>query len=58
MLIPEITAKSAPDEGSTVLFSLHEGTMVEIKKMQAKWAKINLPDGIEGWITSSAIGRI
>ncbi|MFQ6042198.1 MAG: tetratricopeptide repeat protein [Candidatus Poribacteria bacterium] len=58
VLIPETTAKSAPDEGSTVLFSLHEGTMVEIKEIEAKWAKINLPDGTAGWITSSAIGRI
>ncbi|HIE26290.1 TPA: tetratricopeptide repeat protein [Candidatus Poribacteria bacterium] len=58
VLIPEITVKSAPDEGSTVLFSLHEGTMVEIKEIQAKWAKINLPDGTEGWIASSAIERI
>ena len=58
MLIPEITAKSAPDEGSAVLFSLHEGTMVEIKEMQGKWAKISLLNGTEGWISSSAIGRI
>lgn len=58
VLIPEIVTKSAPDEGSAVLFSLHEGTMVEIKEMQGKWVKISLPDGTEGWVSSSAIGRI
>jgi len=58
VLIPEIAAKSAPDEGSAVLFSLHEGTMVEIKKIQGRWAKIILPDGTEGWVVSNAIGRI
>ena len=58
VLIPEIVTKSAPDEGSAVLFSLHEGTMVEIKEMQGKWVKISLPDGTEGWVASNAIGRI
>jgi len=58
VLIPAISAKSAPDEGSTVLFSLHEGTMIEIEGMQGKWIKIKLPDGTEGWVLNNVIGRI
>jgi tetratricopeptide (TPR) repeat protein len=58
VLISEISAKSSPDEGSTILFSLHEGTMVEIERMRGKWAKIKLSDGTAGWVLSNRIERI
>ncbi len=55
------TAKvySTPAETGTSLFSLHEGTKVEITDNTMKnWSKIELSDGKIGWIKVSDIERI
>lgn len=42
--------KSSPDESSTDLFILHQGTKVQILDRVGKWLKIRIPNGNIGWI--------
>ena len=47
--------KSSPDEKSTDLFLLHEGTKVEILDELSEWRKIKIANGSIGWINQDAI---
>ena len=50
--------KSEPRDGGKPLFLLHEGTKVYVEGIIGKWKKIQLTDGTEGWIESSAIKEV
>ena len=50
--------KSEPRDGGKPLFLLHEGTKVYVEEIIGKWKKIQLTDGTEGWIESSAIKEV
>jgi len=58
ILQEEVRARSAPQEMSTEVFILHEGTRVEIEDTQYQWYKIKLLDNKEGWIFSDTVGII
>jgi len=50
--------KPEPRDGGKPLFALHEGTKVYVFETIGKWKKIQLTDGTEGWIESSAIKEV
>lgn len=50
--------KSEPRNGGKSIFVLHEGTKVYVKEVIEKWKKVQLTDGTEGWIESSAIKEV
>lgn len=50
--------KSEPRNGGQPIFVLHEGTKVFVFETIGKWKKIQLTDGTEGWIESSAIKEV
>ena len=50
--------KSEPQKGSADVFILHEGTKVFVMETLGIWKKIELTDGTEGWINSSAIKEV
>jgi tetratricopeptide (TPR) repeat protein len=47
---PSVYVKSSPDDKSTDLFILHEGTKVKIKDKIGDWLEITLPNGNVGWM--------
>jgi tetratricopeptide (TPR) repeat protein len=47
--------KSSPEEKSTNLFMLHEGTKVEVLDELSNWRKIRIANGSIGWIKENAI---
>jgi tetratricopeptide (TPR) repeat protein len=53
-----VSVKSEPKNGATDAFVLHEGTKVYVIESLDNWDKIQLTDGTEGWIESSAIKRL
>ncbi|MGO4905506.1 tetratricopeptide repeat protein [Flavobacterium sp. W20_MBD1_R3] len=53
-----VNVKSEPRNGGKPLFVLHEGTKVYVFETIGKWKKIQLTDGVEGWIESSAIKEV
>jgi hypothetical protein len=52
------TAKSSPNDSSTDLFIIHEGTKVTISEELDDWTEIKLADGNVGWIKSKDIEKI
>jgi tetratricopeptide (TPR) repeat protein len=49
---------SAPSEGSSQLFVLHEGTKVSLRDQTGNWLKVSLPNGNEGWIEAGQLAVI
>lgn len=49
---------AGPQAGDTLLFRLHEGTIVRGERSDSGWKLIRLQDGKRGWIKASDIGVI
>lgn len=58
VLSSSVTVKGAPEDKSTQLFVIHEGTKVWILKTQGEWTEIKLSNGNQGWLISSDISAI
>ncbi|RMG65396.1 MAG: tetratricopeptide repeat protein [Calditrichaeota bacterium] len=58
ILVESVTVHSAPDEQSTDLFVLHEGSEVRVQETRGHWSRIRLLDGKEGWVPDSSLGLI
>ena len=50
--------RSEPQNASSSIFILHEGTKVYVEETLDNWKKIQLTDGTEGWIDSNAIKEV
>jgi tetratricopeptide (TPR) repeat protein len=55
---PTITVKSSPDEKSTDLFVLHEGTKVSLLDKISGWYEIRIANGSVGWLPKSSLEEI
>lgn len=52
----ELAVRTGPDETSTVLFSLHEGAEVEVKRRAERWVEIRISDELRGWVEAESVG--
>lgn len=55
---PSAYVKSSPDDKSTNLFMLHEGTKVEVTEEIEGWKKIKIANGNVGWVATSKVEKI
>lgn len=55
---PSVAIKSSPDEASTDLFILHEGTKIKLDDNIGDWYKVRLSNGNVGWIKQSNFKEI
>jgi len=55
---PTITVKSSPDESSTDLFVLHEGTKVRLLDNIGSWYEIRIANGSVGWLPKTSLEKI
>lgn len=53
-----LAVKSSPDNSSTDLFVLHEGTTISVKRTFGEWSEIVIADGKEGWVETKRIEEI
>lgn len=58
VLAEKVDARSAPDEISTEVFTLHEGVKVQVLDKSAQWVKIRLADGKVGWLKNDVMEKI
>lgn len=58
ILVNEVNIHAGPDAKDTVLFKLHEGTVVHHERSEEGWSLISLPDKKRGWINNSALENI
>ena len=55
---PTITVKSSPDDKSTDLFVVHEGTKVMLLDNISGWYEIRIANGSVGWLPVNALVKI
>lgn len=53
-----IAVREAPNLGSEISFTLHEGTKVQIVEKDTDWALIEIANGKEGWIPYSDLKEL
>jgi len=53
-----VNAKSSPDEQSTNIFVLHEGTKVVLLDSVQNWKEIRIADGNKGWVLKESLEEI
>ena len=58
ILQKEVNILAGPEEDDTVLFKLHEGTVLYKERSEDGWSLVRLPDKKRGWVKSGAIGLI
>lgn len=58
VLQAEVSVLAGPDIRDTLLFKLHEGTLVSLERSEDGWCLIRLPDGKRGWLRGEALERI
>jgi len=54
----EAAVFSGPMEETTLQFKIHEGTLVRIREARKAWVRIDLPGGLSGWVSLSAVERV
>lgn len=55
---PTVTVKSSPDDNSTDLFVVHEGTKVLLLDNINGWYEIKIANGSVGWLPNSTLVKI
>jgi tetratricopeptide (TPR) repeat protein len=58
VLSKEVNVLAGPETGDTVLFKLHEGTVVRHERSEDGWCLIGLSEKRRGWVKASAVERI
>lgn len=58
ILKPAVEALVGPDLNNTVIFTLHEGTTVDVRSERPGWVQVALPNGMTGWVIRDAAERI
>ncbi len=58
IMTSSVNAKSSPDEQSTNIFVLHEGTKVMLLDSVQNWKEIRIADGNKGWVLKEALEEI
>lgn len=58
ILEKEVNILAGPHIQDTVLFKLHEGTVVHYERSEDGWSLVHLPDEKRGWVNSNAMERV
>lgn len=58
VLTPTLNVKSSPDETSSDVFIIHEGTKVTLLDTITGWQEIKIANGSVGWIMTTEIKKI
>ena len=58
IIISSTEVKYEPEEKATTYFTAYEGWKVRYLKESSGWAKIERPDGLQGWIPKDKLERI
>jgi tetratricopeptide (TPR) repeat protein len=58
VLEDRIDVRSGPGEENTILFTVHEGTRVDLHNSLERWVQVSLPNGLSGWVPATAIEKV
>ena len=49
---------SGPATDNTILFTVHEGTRLEVRSRRDGWLQVSLPNALSGWIAASTVEAV
>lgn len=49
---------AGPADSNAAVFTVHEGTTVEVRSEREDWLQVSLPSGLNGWVRRDAVGRV
>jgi tetratricopeptide (TPR) repeat protein len=49
---------AGPGEDNTVLYTVHEGTRLDVRNRREGWFQVSLPNAGSGWIPAAAVERV
>jgi tetratricopeptide (TPR) repeat protein len=58
VLPDKVDVRSGPGEENTVLFTVHEGTRMELGNRLDAWVQVSLPTGLSGWVPASSVEKV
>lgn len=58
VLRPVLEVVAGPGNNQPTVFTVHEGTILEVEGERERWVEVGLPDGLQGWVPADAIGRL
>jgi tetratricopeptide (TPR) repeat protein len=58
VMADRVDVRSGPGEGNTVLFTVHEGTRMELRHSVEAWTQVSLPNGLSGWVPARSVERV
>jgi len=58
VLEDRIDVRSGPGEENTILFTVHEGTRLDLRNRLELWVQVSLPNGLSGWVPVAAIEQV
>jgi len=58
VMAERVECRSGPGDFNPVLFTVHEGTTVQVIDQREGWVRIALPDGLNGWMPEGTLERV
>lgn len=49
---------AGPGGNNATLFTIHEGTTLEIRAVRGEWIQAGLPNGLNGWLPKASVERV
>jgi hypothetical protein len=49
---------SGPSANNPVLFTVHEGSALDVRAVRDEWVQVSLPNGLNGWVAKDAVGIV
>jgi len=53
-----VDVRAGPAADNTVLFTVHEGTRLEIRNRLSGWYQVSLPNALSGWIPAAMVEEV
>ncbi len=58
VLEDSVEVLAGPGGNNATLFTIHEGTTLEIRAQRGEWLQAGLPNGLNGWLRREAVERV
>jgi len=58
VMAEKVDVLSGPAADNTVLFTVHEGTRLEVRNRRDGWYQVSLPNAMSGWVPSAAVESV
>jgi tetratricopeptide (TPR) repeat protein len=58
VMLDRVDVRSGPGEDNTVLFTVHEGTILQLRNRLDGWYQVSLPNALSGWVATASVEEV